>query len=175
MMTLKTSTDARALVALLDGLPQDVQTGILAAAVSAAAVPVQRMARALAPRESGALAKSIGIVQRKKRRATNTYAVVGPVSGYYSAGSKLKGWKSGAANPAKYAHLVEFGHVKVRPKKGTSLRKNTATVAGFVAPRPFLRPATLAAVTDSQGKFNEGFLAGVEKALKKYPAARATS
>lgn len=172
MITLNTHTTGRsALVALFAGLPDALQSGLLSDGVQAAAKPVERHAKLLAPRLTGALAKSIGTAVRRPRKSPRAYAVVGPLSSYYTAGKKGKGWSKGAVNPAKYAHLVEYGHIKVSPKKGTSIRKKTATIAGFVSPRPFLRPATIIAAAESEARFAAAVTLGLEKAVAKYNSA----
>lgn len=172
MITLNTRTTGRsALVALFAGLPDALQSGLLADGVQAAAKPVERFAKMLAPRKTGALEKSIGTVVRRPRKSPRAYAVVGPLSSYYTNGKKGKGWSKGAANPAKYAHLVEYGHIKVAPKKGTSVRKKTAAIAGFVAPQPFLRPATIMAAAESDARFAAAVTMGLEKATAKLNSA----
>ena len=79
-------------------------------------------------------------------------AIIGPNKQYYVAGVVVRGAKRAravaakAANrPVNYAHLVEFGHVAVKPKKGTSRKKKNATVTGNVAPKPFMRPGLIQA------------------------------
>jgi hypothetical protein len=50
--------------------------------------------------------------------------------------------------PAKYAHLVEFGHysragtgTQVKSAKGTTTKEGTFSANSFVLPQPFMRPA----------------------------------
>lgn len=85
-----------------------------AGAVTAAAKPIIKAARANVPTQSGLLKKSLGSVMR--RYTGTSVAVIGArssVSGEYKGRKRL---------PVKYSHLVEFGTV-------------------HSAPKPFLRPA----------------------------------
>lgn len=163
-------------------LPKELQEKIMAVAVTRAAKPLVDTAKMFARRSerTGALKESIGAVVKKGKRG-GVYAVVGPRRGYYKGGKKLgKGDdKSGADMPANYAHLVEFGHHVVAPIKNTSRRKKTAKTAKsgatFVAAKPFMRPALLAAGDAIATEMANGVADGIERSLKrivKNPAAR---
>lgn len=151
----------------LKALPGNVQRVALIKGVRAAAVPILATAKALVPRDTGTLAKSLEV--RFTRRGVNR---VGAAIGVFSLKTKARVRRvirkaGGAGNfTAKqlgdtfYARMVEFGHrtavggrlrrrdeeitAKGR-KRRTKLRESgglqTGTVAGWVAPRPFLRPA----------------------------------
>jgi HK97 gp10 family phage protein len=98
-------------------------------------------AKANVPRKTGLLKKSIGRRVRSYRGGTVISGIVGPRSGFatvLASGKKV--------NPAKYAHLVEFGRKAVRVKKAALLADKFAkqvfgVEVAAVAPRPFLRPA----------------------------------
>lgn len=78
--------------------------------------------------KTGNLKNSIGAVVGAVPSKNIAYAVVGP-----RRGSKGK--------PTRYAHLVEFGHVAVRPTKGARRKKGTAHDITYVPAKPFVRPA----------------------------------
>lgn len=104
-----------------DQLGERVQRSVLRSAVSAAATPITRAAKANAARESGLLKRSLAkkIVTNKKRQSVT--AIIGPrrsVSGTYKG--KLR-------KPSRYAHLIEKGWID---KAGR-----------FHAPQSFLRSA----------------------------------
>ena len=88
-------------------------------AVRAGARPIIREARAAVSVKSGQLKKSMGSVLRKNKRSQTAYAVIGPRHGFRVSG------EDGTHDPAKVAHLVEFGHGGSQP----------------APPHPFLRPA----------------------------------
>ncbi len=94
-------------------------------------VPAETLAdvmRRLAPVDSGDLRASIGSVVGFVPSKNLGYAVVGPR-------------RRSRGTPTKYAHLVEFGHVAVAPRKGAKRRKGSARDITFVPPKPFVRPA----------------------------------
>lgn len=98
-------------------------------------------AKANVPRKTGLLRKSIGRRVRSYRGGSVISGIVGPRSGF--ATTLANGKK---VNPAKYAHLVEFGRKAVKVKKALLLADKFAkavfgTEVKAVAPRPFLRPA----------------------------------
>lgn len=98
-------------------------------------------AKANVPKRTGLLKKSIGRQVRSYRGGTVVSGIVGPRSGFATT---LKNGKK--VNPAKYAHLVEFGRRAVKVKKALILADRFAKQVfgeevGAVAPQPFLRPA----------------------------------
>jgi len=162
---------------VLRTLPKETEQKVIAVAMRRAAKPLVSAAKQFAPKRTGALKESIGFVVRKGRNGRSSYAAVGPASGYYRGGAAVKHGASvrGADNPAKYAHLVEFGHVAVKPQKNTSRRKRTAQAGRFVPAKPFMRPALLAASDAVATELAAGVEQGIAQALKrlaKNPAAR---
>jgi HK97 gp10 family phage protein len=103
-------------------------------AVQHAAQPVVEAARNLATEDTGALRESIGWRVKPYRRGDKAIAVIGPQS-------KFRG--PDGRQPAKYAHLVEFGHAK----KG----------GGTVAAKPFMRPAIAQASGEAMRTLGETF------------------
>ena len=86
-----------------------------------AATPGVKSARAAAPKESGALKKSIGKRGLTYNKTQTAFVKVGPKEQTsVQHGGQVR-------RPAKYAHLVEFGH---KARDGST-----------VAPRPFMRTA----------------------------------
>lgn len=122
---------------LINGLKNiaiEVRDKVLDQAITEAAEITVAEARRLAPEETGLLRRSIIRVLRGGSRGS--YVIIGPKSNFSGPGPDGR-----TRVPANYAHLVEFGHAKVKPVKGTSIRKKTATSIGFVPAKPFLRPA----------------------------------
>ena len=94
-------------------------------ALMAAAKPIVKETKARTPKRTGALRRSISKKGRTIPAQQTAEVKIGPRSGY----------RDGKIYPARYAHLVEFGHRQV---------VNTATGKkniGFVPPKPFMRPA----------------------------------
>lgn len=149
-------TGLAALSRVLQGLPAALRTEILAPAVRKAAEPIRRATRNFAPVATGSLKASIDVKVVSDPYKGTAAALIGPNREYYRNGKRLKKGddRRGAAKPANYAHLVEFGHVVVAPIKGTSLRKKNAQPAAngtsFVAPRPFLRPGFIAGAPEAE-------------------------
>lgn len=109
--------------------------------IDAATKFVAADAKARVPRRTGLLKKSIGRRVQSYRGGTVVSGLVGPRRGFATvlpSGKKV--------NPAKYAHLVEFGRKVVVAKKALLLADRVEGVVfgkqvRAVAPRPFLRPA----------------------------------
>jgi len=104
---------------VLDGLkkfPQNVQKNIMNGSTRAAAVVIQKEARALVPTETGNLKKSI--VVRKRRARKNTKTVYSVAITY----KRQKENKEDIKNDGYYGVFVEYG-------------------TKFIAARPFMRPA----------------------------------
>lgn len=101
---------------------------------------VNRDAKANVPKGTGLLRKSIGRKIVVSRGGANLLGIVKP-----RGGAKFKKKVNGKdVNPLKYAHLVEYGRVRVHVKNKKVLAANGkffGTSAKAVAPRPFLRPA----------------------------------
>jgi len=163
----------------LKRLPIETQTKVLGVAVKRAAKPLVDAAKSLAPSRTGALRESIQAVVKKSKNG-GSYAIVGPARGYYKKGAKIgkDGDRRGAAVPANYGHLVEFGHqVGTRKTKGKGRRKASSSTNGgkFIAPRAFMRPALLATQSQIASEMANGIAKGLEQALArivKNPAAR---
>lgn len=156
---------------ILDQLPKEIRLTVLAAAVAAAAVPVEAAAKNFASKRSGALRKSIRTVVRNSPSKSSAVAVVGPSRDYFRGGRRLKNGanRNGAERPANYAHLVEFGHAVRKPKKGRTIRKGNAAMPAdgkltWVPPRPFMRPAIAATKNLTSRALLDGAQRGIEKA-----------
>lgn len=177
--------------ATLRQLPQETQNKVLTYAVRRAAAPMVKVAKSLAPVDTGALRSSIGVIVRRGKRGGDPYAIVGPERGrYFRKGKRLKKGadRRGADEPANYAHLVEFGHmsaaatgVNVATAKGSAIRrskrskKTEFTARSFVLPRPFMRPAVLRTQNEVAAALADGIAVGIDQAIErivKNPAAR---
>ena len=121
MITLKATVDIRDLDELTKNLsPAQIQK-VMARAIKVAIQPTVKLAKRLAPRETGALRRSIK-AKIKSRRGSTTVSVVG----------------------ARHAHLVEYGHRQVVDGKVVGL------VPAYPFTRPALavtQPEMEAAVT----------------------------
>lgn len=176
------------LQALLKVLPARTEQNVVGVSLEAAAAPIERRARALAPVRSGALKKSITHALRKYKN--RTMVIIGPDKAYYDGGQRLKKGASakGKDRPANYAHLVEFGHIARNGAENAKARKfirftakerQAAALAGnilptavrravtFVPPRPFLRPAVEQGKQAAAEAFRQGMTRGLEREIKK--------
>lgn len=161
---------------LMAELPASVEARVLSDAISHAVKPIVARAKALAPRKTGALQRSLTSVVRRYPGKGKIVAVIGPDKDYYSGGKRMRRGESrkGADRPAKYAHLVEFGHFSGTHsgqfggfKKGTSLRQGNATAASFVGPKPFLRPAVAAGEREAATRLADGVEIGMAREIKR--------
>lgn len=109
-----------------DELAAALAEDVAAAAIEKAAKKLRATVQAYTPVETGKLRRSIDYTVGVIPSAHVAYGVIGPK-------------KRSRAN--KYAHLVEFGHVAVAPRKGKTRRKGNARVISYVPARPFIRPA----------------------------------
>jgi HK97 gp10 family phage protein len=118
------------LVAALKALPPAVFKRVARAANAKAMRPVVQRAKALAPRNTGLLRKSIGVKTKLYPKKLTVATVVGPrYSGDFDTPHKSAKFEretvtkgSGKIRrqiPGKYAHLVEYGHRVA--KRGTVL------------------------------------------------------
>ena len=100
-------------------LERRIKRGGMRAALTKATTPILRQAKAMAPRESGLLRKSLKRKVKTNTRSDTITVIIG-------ADKSVKGtYKGKERRPARYLHLVELGHGGPRP----------------AAPHPFLRPA----------------------------------
>lgn len=139
----------------LQSMPVEMRQKGAVDAVTRGAKVIVAKAKALAPKETGALKKSIGqVIRNRASKVKDPYAVIGARNGQFASKGKVKKY------PANYAHLVEFGHHIVQIGSGTlyddgSLNRQTkrkthkskigltgqGTSLMFILGRPFLRPA----------------------------------
>jgi hypothetical protein len=164
----------------LAGLRPSAQSRILGGAMEKAAKPIVSLAKAKAPKDTGALRASLGSVVRRYPEKGQILGLVGALRGYYKPGKrgvrKLRKGESpkGAAAPANYSHLVENGHrmatatgTSGRANKGKSFRKGTLTETGYVLPRPFLAPAAAQGQAAADAALGDGFGAAIEAEFKR--------
>jgi hypothetical protein len=146
---------------------------------------------------TGALRASIGTVSRNYEFSGKSVAVVGPMRGYYKGRKRLgkRDDRRGAESPSHYAHLVEFGHHiavggSLRPeynkalvgigkfskngkelkrwKRSTVRKEAQGRAVGFVAAKPFMRPAGVMSQAESAAAFDAGAVRGIERVRAKY-------
>lgn len=168
--------------AVLAGLPPSMESRVMADALEVAAKPIVTAAKSAAPVDTGALRRSISAVVRRYPNRGKVMAVIGPAHGYYRGAKRVKkgGDFRNANAPAKYAHLVEFGHysaaatgVSVATAKGSTIRKpkrrkTTEFIArSFIMPRPFLRPAVISAKGAAHDELAKGVEIGMAREVKR--------
>lgn len=182
---------AEGLIPLLKDFEQNVRERIARKALDAAAKPIVAAAKAKVPRRFGALKASLGVVHRKYSPVV--VAIIGAKRGFMasSRGKKLAS-KGKYAEPAFYAHLVEFGTKPHALGEGSiRVRRSTRTVNGRrqvielgpgpqhgrmhpgARPKPFLRPAWDANKQNCLGIMRDTIKAEVDKELGKVLAKRA--
>lgn len=150
----------------LNSLPEEMRARGIPSALRRGGRPIVRIARGHVPVDrtadpAGTLKASLGAEMRGRRG--RQYLAVGARRGFARTvtrpiiiSGEILGGVARKADPANYAHLVEGGHRVVVPKKGTSIRDETAILASgrsFVAARPFLRPAFAAAGPEVKHEF----------------------
>ena len=130
----------------LDAVDRKAATAAVRAGIEEVTRAVLKDAKALVPERTGQLRKSLGRRVRVYRRSRVVVGIVGPRRGFKVVVGGVP------VDPARYAHLVEFGRAAVRAKEGGLLSSEKTAVApdqprvfgrsvGPVPPRPFLRPA----------------------------------
>jgi HK97 gp10 family phage protein len=103
----------------MESLKQGVRNQILRKAVRAGAKAPRELAKRLAPRDSGILARSMSVkIKTSKKKPDLTYAVVGPKRGIQT---KKKAGAIQWARPSKYMHLVEYGTKAHSTKSGDTV------------------------------------------------------
>lgn len=136
------------LVASLQGIGLELRTVVITEGVrEGGKVVTKSIKRSLAKSvDTGALQDSIGYSVKKQRKKGSAVSIVGPRWGHF-------GGKDGQ-QPARYAHLVEFGHVN---------RNGTQTAAN-----PFMAPGTASSVNEVKMRMTLGIQKGLTKAAKKH-------
>ena len=162
--------------ALLKELPRELRDQILKVAVGKASAPMVKAAKKHAgkSRRTGALQKSIRARVKDYKKSATTVGIIGPDRARYGAGKRLKKGDDMRQShmPAKYAHLVEFGHYSragsdVRKSKGTSTRSGNFGATSFILPKPFMRPAFAETKGQIESELVKGVGAGIERVRKK--------
>lgn len=139
----------------LKQFPIKLQRNILKSATKEGAKVIQRAAIAMAPVETGQLAKSIKIkIKTKRKQHTVTYIV----------GLNKKGW---------YGRLVELGAgahiIKIKSKKaltiGDKIIGTEIQHPGVIKRKPFMRPAIDNYADQAIAAIKTKLLQGIEKNL----------
>lgn len=182
---------------MLDQLPANLRSGVLAEAVTAGGDIMVIAAKRFAKRSerTGQLRRSIKRVTKQNKDAGTAVAIVGPVREVKAAPGMKPGKHRGIVTPSvRYAHLVEFGHHSVsggslRPKYILSLRETgqlsskgnplkrwmrsgvataaTGRVVRWVPAKPFLRPAFITTKQAVAAAVVGGISKGIEKTRAK--------
>lgn len=137
----------------LKELPEKVQKRVLVGAVRAAAKPIVKEARSLAPAKSGALKASIGVTKFETLNKSLVWFQVSPrqhgnFTKRFTTASGQKWSIKGISDPW-YAHFTEYGtysnldHPLKNKLSAKRKKKRDAIVAkgGGIKPHPFMRPA----------------------------------
>lgn len=174
---------AEAVMKSLANLKGAVQRRLVRGALTAAARVVAKEMKALAPRDSGLLKKSIGQVVRTYRNKGVTLAVIGPRRGFkrFVNRTRADGSKRQVmSDPVKYARLVEFGTEPHALGKGSDLltkKKSKGKQHGLMHPgtraQPFIRPALERKKAEAMNVFTQKLREGMEREAAK-AAARGT-
>jgi hypothetical protein len=165
-------TGASELTDALRQISDAVRSDVLAAGLREVVKPVLISAKRYARRSerTGALQESLTTKVINYPSNGKAVGLVGPDKSYYRKGKKVSrnvASFAGADRPANYAHLIEYGHRAVAPKKGATIRKKTAKVSGWVPAKPFLRPAVLTTRSEQGAAFYRGIQKGFASAVRK--------
>jgi len=131
------------LIAKLNQLPVKLQKKHSRAAIAKAARRLVKAAKEKCPKRSGQLKKSLGFKPRTYK--SGVYAIVGPRSGFRTVDDNGR-----VHDPAKIAHLVEFGHGGPHAAEA----------------HPFLRPAFDATVKSNTTLIADELRKGIEQEAK---------
>jgi HK97 gp10 family phage protein len=140
------------LLAAFDKLPEAVGKKLLVPVIRKAAKPMVKEAKAGAPKRTGLLRIAIGVkAYRPRGSKTTSLAVIGVRTKFKTKkNTKLAGSGKGSKieiQPAKYAHLVEFGTAQhwVRANRSGVLSfagiVTKAALVGASRDQPFMTPA----------------------------------
>jgi len=143
------------LILALKALPKPIQTASARDALKKSVTPILRSAKrnAQAIKDTGLLAKSIGHKAKTYRAGLVTVQIIGPRKGFKKAVIRKFKLATGRiiekheiADPAHYAHLVEFGTQGHSLGEDSSLRRGMKMQFGGTQhpgtkPQPFIRPA----------------------------------
>jgi HK97 gp10 family phage protein len=152
---------------VLQGLPKELLTSLLAEAVDAGAKPLVIAAKRYArrSRDTGALEESISHVVREYPGNAVAVAVVGPDTGHYRNRKKIDSkLGTNAEQPAWRAHFIEFGHLTRKPRVRGGVRgKSKPGKMQFVPAQPFMRPAVLTSWPQVAVAMQTGLAKGIER------------
>ena len=172
LIPIKAKVDDQAIgriVRKLADLDQKVATQSLRKGINEVTKVITKDAKARVPRKTGRLRKALGRKVTTDRNSKRVTGVVGPRANF----ALVIGGKK--VNPAKYAHLVEFGRgvaKKWKTKKGIQADKAAGKVYGTkkrparpAAPKPFMRPTWAANRRRATEIVTRELRAGVKKAM----------
>lgn len=139
---------------IVDRLDLEMRSKITVAALKQGAPVLVSATQSFAPVRTGALRESISFRVKSLKTLGTAVAIVGPRTGRFSKGKALGKHDSykDSDEPARYAHLVEFGH---------------ATPKGFVSAKPFMRPAVVAVSDQIASRMAESVTKDLTRLAKK--------
>ncbi len=164
---------ATELINRLKQLGPTLKNSVMRDVMKAAARPIVQATKALAPVQTGLLRQSIASVVVKSKDSYSALIGMRHVSGRKRKGAKFKPSKTvlrriadfgTAGDPARYAHLVEFGHTivprgsAISSKERRSFDKRGIGAAqlgirhgyGRVGAKPFMRPGLAAGASGAE-------------------------
>ena len=155
-----------------------VKRRVIRSAITKAVRVLAKEAKKLAPKDSGLLKKSIGQVVRTYKNG-RIVGVVGPRRGFKQMVSRTKRFPAKVgesvfqagdfvvaelADPANYAHLVEFGTEPHSIGKGDDRVKKSGGAGSQIGSthpgnraQPFMRPAFESKKREAEATYVEGF------------------
>lgn len=156
-------TNIREIEKVLAKIPEEMRKGVMRPTMRKAAGIVSRAAkrRARAVKDTGALAKSIGVISVRK---DGMNARVGPRRGYKQpAPAHRKSKKYPNIDPFNYGHLVELGTAAhAQPKR------KWAHPGGMA--QPYLKPAIEETQEQVIDEINKGLIVNLDKQIAKHAA-----
>lgn len=138
------------LVANLGEMKKAVRNRVLRKGINAATGPLLKLVKGGVPIRTRLLYKAMGRKVKAYRASGVTVGIIGPRVGF---ATEVDGKK---IDPAKYAHLVEYGHAGPHP----------------APPHPFVRPAWDQGKAAAQATMKEKILVEIEAEARKLPKGK---
>ena len=162
---------------MVEDLPNTVARRVLLSTLRVSAKPMKEAAKNKVVKQSGALAKSIGIKTIRNRGFNKEFASVAlaPMSGNLGAWAMYKDYYGGGAGST--ASKIQSGAIRSGDAKKGRIRHGHLVEFGFkhtsgkqVAARPFLRPAFDQEAGGFVNSFRAHLALHVKNAVKKIKA-----
>lgn len=181
-------TNFKEFASVLHDLPASVESRVMGDAVGVAMKPMEKAVKQRARKRTGALRKSITTAVRRYPANGKIVGLMGPdKKARYFGGRRLtRGGKVlDTDRPAKYAHLVEFGHAIIATREGrpafrkakgqvneltpAKIRKGKrqAPAVLWVPAKPFMRPGVAASEGQVVAALSDATAVGMEREHKR--------